>query len=44
VGGREYVVVVDGKVVAGPFATAAEMVKAREKLPKVDLPIAGVCV
>jgi hypothetical protein len=34
VNGREYVVLVDGKVVAGPFATAAEAVKAREKLIK----------
>jgi hypothetical protein len=32
VNGREYVVLVDGKVVAGPFATAAEAVKARERL------------
>lgn len=29
VNGREYVVPADGKVVAGPFATAAEAVKAR---------------
>ena len=33
-GDREYVVLVDGKVVAGPFATAAKAVKAREKLVK----------
>jgi hypothetical protein len=32
VNGREYVVLVDGKVVAGPFATAAEAVKAREAM------------
>lgn len=28
----EYVVLLDNKVVAGPFATAAEAVKARESL------------
>jgi hypothetical protein len=31
---REYVVLVDGKVVAGPFATAAEAVEARDGLLK----------
>ena len=30
--GREYVVLIDNKVVAGPFATAAEAVQAREAL------------
>jgi len=32
VNGREYVVLVDGNVFAGPVATAAEAVKARERL------------
>lgn len=32
VNGRAYVVLVDGKVAAGPFATAAEAVKARDTL------------
>jgi hypothetical protein len=32
VNGREYVVLLDSRVVAGPFATAAEAVKAREAL------------
>ena len=31
VNGREYMVLQDGVVVAGPFASAAEAVKAREK-------------
>jgi hypothetical protein len=30
--GREYVVLLDSTIVAGPFATAAEAVKAREAL------------
>jgi len=30
--GNEYVVLIDNKVVAGPFATAAEAVKARDAL------------
>ena len=30
----EYVVLIDNKVAAGPFATAAEAVKAREELLK----------
>ena len=30
--GRQYVVLVDGKAVAGPFDTAAEAVKARDAL------------
>jgi hypothetical protein len=33
---REYVVLVDGKVVAGPFASCAEAVKAKEGLLKAD--------
>ena len=32
VNGREYVVVLGSEVVAGPFETAAEAVKARTKL------------
>lgn len=32
VNGREYVVLIDGQVVAGPFATASEAVKVREAL------------
>jgi hypothetical protein len=32
VNGREYVVLIDNKVVAGPFPTAAEAVKVREEL------------
>jgi hypothetical protein len=32
VNGREYVVLVDGKVVAGPFNTAGEAVNARDGL------------
>jgi hypothetical protein len=32
VNGREYVVLIDGVVVAGPFPTAAEAVKARDAL------------
>jgi hypothetical protein len=32
VNGREHVVLVDDKVVAGPFATVAEAIKAREAL------------
>jgi len=35
VNGREYVVLVDGKVVAGPFATAAEAIKGREALATI---------
>jgi hypothetical protein len=34
VNSREYVVLVDGKVVAGPFPTAADAVKARDALLK----------
>jgi hypothetical protein len=34
VNGCEYVVLVDNKVVAGPFATAAEASDARERLIK----------
>jgi hypothetical protein len=34
VNGREYVVMADGKVVAGPFATAAEAVWARDAMRK----------
>lgn len=30
--GGAYVVLIDGKVVAGPFATAAEAVQARDEL------------
>jgi hypothetical protein len=33
---RTYVVLVDGKVVAGPFSTAAEAVKARDELLQVQ--------
>ena len=39
VNGREYVLLVDGKVVAGPFATAAEAVRAREQLVKAERPV-----
>jgi hypothetical protein len=41
VNGREYVVLVDGKVVAGPFPTAAEADREREKLVKADAPKAS---
>jgi hypothetical protein len=34
VNGREYVVLVDGKVVAGPFVSCAEAVKVREKMER----------
>jgi hypothetical protein len=34
VNGREYVVLVDGKVVAGPFVSAAEADRERQKLLK----------
>jgi hypothetical protein len=40
VNGREYVVFRDGVIIAGPFATAAEAVKAREELVKAD-PVVG---
>lgn len=33
---NEYVLLMGNKVVAGPFATAAEAVKAREALIKAD--------
>jgi hypothetical protein len=32
VNGREYVEIIDNKVVAGPFGTAAEAIKARDAL------------
>ena len=34
VNGRQYVVLANREVVAGPFATAAEAVKARDELAK----------
>ena len=34
VNGREYVVVLDNQVVAGPFASAAEASKARDALQR----------
>jgi hypothetical protein len=34
VNGREYVVLVDGKVVAGPSVSCAEAVKVREKMER----------
>jgi hypothetical protein len=36
VNGREYVVLLDSTIVAGPFASAAEAVKAREALLKAE--------
>jgi hypothetical protein len=36
VNGREYVVLVDGKVVSGPHPTAAEADRERQKLLKAD--------
>jgi hypothetical protein len=38
VNGREYVVLVDGKVVAGPYNSAAEADRERQKLIKADAP------
>jgi hypothetical protein len=35
---NEYVVLAGNKIVAGPFATAAEAVKAREKLSNLPSP------
>jgi hypothetical protein len=38
VNGREYVVIIDGVIAAGPFASAAEADREREKLIKADAP------
>ena len=33
---NQFVVLIDNKIVAGPFATAAEAVKARDALPEAN--------
>jgi hypothetical protein len=38
---NEYVVLLANKIVCGPFATAAEAVKARDTLLKADAPNAS---